>query len=132
MLETAKETTMKTNCHLMVAEKDDYLREKTSGVLSRMDGISMVSQITDIAKMENASVRLAPTLLLIDLKMAVNNKTLLEKIKQKFPEMKIFAMNGHYGRHLDVEGLFAADGYLRKTNIVNDIRELLADKSPVA
>lgn len=116
---------MPDKCHVLIAEDDDFLREKIAGVLSRLEYISAVSQVSDMNTLAAMVEKYVPTIVLVDLKLATGNKALINELRHKHDGMRIFFMNENDTKLPCAEKIDGADGCFFKQNIVSEVHKLV-------
>ncbi len=119
---------MPEKCHVLIAENDDFLREKIAGVLSRLECISAVSQVSDMTTLAAMVDKYAPSIILVDLKLASGNKTLINELRRKHEEMRIYFMNENDTKLPCAEKIDGADGCFFKQNIVSEVHNLIENE----
>lgn len=78
-----------SHINILVVEERHMLREKISGVLSRMDNVGFVIQTSDMRKMSASFNKCVPDIILIEIGLAKDIGRELEKLRQMKTDLKI-------------------------------------------
>lgn len=81
--------------NILVVEPNDILREKVSGILSRMKNVRMVTQISSCDELVHAAMTTAPDMIFIDLKLALIGKHHIAEIRESHPDVEFHIMAEH-------------------------------------
>jgi len=109
---------------ILVAEKDDLLREKTAGVLSRFEDVSMVAQTSDSKELLGIIDEINPDIFLIDAVMASNNRKMIKDVITFRPGLRIFLTAGEidpFTENLSV--YFGNVAVIRKDRIISEMKQ---------
>ncbi len=111
---------------ILVVEEDHFLRERISGILSRLPEVHTVTQMARNDEMLESVIEMCPDIILFDLALCNRNKTVAGKIRQEFPQTLIFCITNYPVSGNEAEELKAGvDGFIFKSDIVNELRSAM-------
>jgi DNA-binding NarL/FixJ family response regulator len=80
---------MARNCDLLIVENSPILREKIAGILSRMDEVRLVSQITDLRDVVAVVRELMPDIVLIDMRLVRDRADIPAALRDACPKITL-------------------------------------------
>jgi len=110
---------------LIVAEKDDFMREKIAGLLSRHRDVRMVVLAGDFVSLEKTVREVKPDAVFIDAALVQGERDGVSALKRRFSGMMAAAMLDY---EIDArekkESLAGFDAYILKKDLLQEAEKL--------
>ena len=115
---------------VMVVDENAVMREKIAGLLSRLDGIDAVSQLSAIGKLEQAVMDMRPQFILLDAGIVCRDKGIIHDLQQENKEMKIVVLTEDGSEFFDRGGAASQiriDGVIKKQDVFDEMKSFVEE-----
>jgi len=100
---------------ILVAESNDFLREKIAGRVSRNKSVRVVSQISDFMDIVQAAMECAPDIVIADVRQTMMNRGVISELRSVCPNIKVFlSADSTTGQYAEAARAMNADGIIEK------------------
>ncbi len=112
-----------TPYRILLAEDHALVREGIKRILERNHGLELIGEVGDGLELLEFLKKTVPDLIILDISMPnLNGLEALEKIKAKYPRVKVLMLTMHKSKERLIQAFSAgADGYLLKGNVYGDL-----------
>ncbi len=113
---------------ILILEKHSFLRKMLFEIISDLDEVWMVMQITESADLERAALKSSPDVIITDFQEIKMLKNAFKKIKKLFPDTTIILYCDEVSQlYKKAAAQASADHVISKDTVVSDIKNLLSD-----
>ena len=115
---------------VLLVDDHDGLRTTVASFLKRQQGVEIVGEAANGVRAIEQTERLRPDLVLMDLDMPeCDGFEATREIKTRVPNTRVFILSMHGGdSYRRMAWRSAADGFIEKTSMKNDLVALVADE----
>ena len=115
---------------VLVVDENNAMREKIAGLMSRIEGIDAVSQLSDGGKLEDYMKQSAPRIILIDMGVAYREQNRLAAIRRANPDISIIVLiekGEELFTHTGIGERIGVSRVLPKKDVFSGIQEFLQE-----
>lgn len=110
---------------VMIVDENTVMREKIAGLLSRLDGVDAVSQLSTPGKLAQAVDEMRPQIILLDAGIVCREQESIRGVQQKFQELRIIALTENDSEFFERSGAASQiriDGVIKKQDVFDSIK----------
>jgi DNA-binding NarL/FixJ family response regulator len=113
---------------VMIVDENKVMREKIAGLLSRIDGIDAVSQLSTFGKLEQAVQEMRPQIILLDAGIVCREKGRIHNLQRNNKGMKMILLTEDDKEFFERGGAASEiriDGVFKKQDVFDSMKNFV-------